>query len=160
FVCDVSCINGDKGGRPTPNPNVLIELGYAASALGWDRIILVLNEVFGPVEDLPFDLRVKRTIRYRLAPGDAKAEIRTELAKRFEAAIRSILAVTQKKPASGVAWTVDEAKVAAETKAKRVEAQAKVINVDAARVRALSYTDSSHRANVLANLDDGQYKRQ
>lgn len=160
FVCDVSCINRDKGGRPTPNPNVLIELGYAASALGWDRIILVLNEAFGPLEDLPFDLRVKRTMRYRLAPGDAKAEIRADLAKRFEAAIRSVLAATQKKPASEVARTVDEAKAAAEAKAKRVEAQAKVINVDAASVRALSYTDSSHRASVLANLDDGQYKRQ
>src|SRR3990167_5443512 len=29
FVADVSIINRPKKGRPTPNPNVLIELGYA-----------------------------------------------------------------------------------------------------------------------------------
>jgi len=100
FVCDVSCINRDKGGRPTPNPNVLVELGYAAKALGWDRIILILNETYGPVEDLPFDLRVKRTIRYRFAPGDAKAESRTELAKALEVGIRAILALTPIKRSS------------------------------------------------------------
>jgi hypothetical protein len=97
FVCDVSCINRDKEGRPTPNPNVLVELGYAAKALGWDRIILVLNEACGPIEDLPFDLRVKRTIKYRLAPGDAKAQVRSDLAKTLEVAIRTILSTPFKQ---------------------------------------------------------------
>ena len=157
FVCDVSCINRSAGGRPTPNPNVLIELGYAASALGWDRIVLVLNEAFGPVGDLPFDLRVKRTLRYMLASGDAKADVRADLAKRLEGAIRSILAIRPKKPTSNVS---DETKAAAEAKAKRIEQQAKAINADAARDLALSYSDSSHRANVIANLEDGQYRRQ
>src|SRR6266849_3811395 len=36
FVCDVSIINqgANKGTRLAPNPNVLIELGYALKALG------------------------------------------------------------------------------------------------------------------------------
>ena len=38
FVCDASIINrqaiDEFGARPTPNPNVLIELGYAAKSLG------------------------------------------------------------------------------------------------------------------------------
>jgi hypothetical protein len=108
FVCDVSCINRDKGGRPAPNPNVLVELGYAAKALGWDRIILVLNEAFGPVEDLPFDLRVKRTIKYRLASGDAKAQVRSDLAKTLEVAIRTILS-TPIKPNEEIPTVLDTA---------------------------------------------------
>src|SRR5436305_3979267 len=43
FVCDVSIINLDQPSRPTPNPNVLVELGYALRALGPQRVIMVLN---------------------------------------------------------------------------------------------------------------------
>lgn len=34
FIADVTIINQDYAGRKTPNPNVLIELGYAIKALG------------------------------------------------------------------------------------------------------------------------------
>src|SRR5438552_12222613 len=49
FVCDVSIINqGTKEERRlTPNPNVLIELGYAFKALGAHRILMVMNAAFG-----------------------------------------------------------------------------------------------------------------
>ena len=33
-VADVTIINHGKDGRPTPNPNVLVELGYALKSLG------------------------------------------------------------------------------------------------------------------------------
>lgn len=69
FVCDVSLINRGEGVRPTPNPNVLVELGYAIARLGWNRIVMVLNEATGPVEDLPFDLQKKRTLVYRSEEG-------------------------------------------------------------------------------------------
>ena len=46
FVCDVSII-GLSGDRTTPNPNVLLELGYAVRALGWRSIIMVLNAAYG-----------------------------------------------------------------------------------------------------------------
>lgn len=62
FVCDVSIINARSTNRPTPNPNVLIELGYAIKVLGWHRIIMVMNTAFAPVEQLPFDLRLKRVV--------------------------------------------------------------------------------------------------
>jgi hypothetical protein len=42
FVGDVSIINQGQPCRPTPNPNVLIELGYAMKALDFERIILVM----------------------------------------------------------------------------------------------------------------------
>jgi hypothetical protein len=41
FVADVStAVRGENNARTTPNPNVLIELGYAAHALGWERVIM------------------------------------------------------------------------------------------------------------------------
>jgi hypothetical protein len=96
FVADVSFIaNGKrprKGSRPCPNPNVLVELGYAARAIGWDRIVLVMNAHFGRVERLPFDLRMRRTLSYAAAPGDAdKGIVRRDLQGRLESALREIL---------------------------------------------------------------------
>ncbi len=65
FVCDVSIIgeiNSPNGIISIPNPNVLFEFGYALKRLGWGRIIMILNSAFGRVEDLLFDLRMKRVI--------------------------------------------------------------------------------------------------
>src|SRR5438270_6437159 len=42
FVCDVSIVDASAR-RPAPNPNVLIELGYARRALGHDKVILAMN---------------------------------------------------------------------------------------------------------------------
>ena len=36
FVCDVSIVNQSASNRPMPNPNVLIELGYAVKTLGME----------------------------------------------------------------------------------------------------------------------------
>ena len=66
FVCDISIINSTSEGRPTPNPNVLYELGYASSILGWDRIIMIQNIAFGGIDKLPFDLRGRRVVQYYL----------------------------------------------------------------------------------------------
>lgn len=63
FVADVTIVN-DAPPRPTPNPNVLIELGYALKSLGDPRVVLVQNLAFGGPEMLPFDLRQKRVITY------------------------------------------------------------------------------------------------
>jgi hypothetical protein len=73
FIADISFINPEIGGmRKTPNPNVLIELGYAVRNLGWDNIILIFNEAYGSLEDLPFDLRNHRVMRYSSDNKDAK----------------------------------------------------------------------------------------
>jgi hypothetical protein len=60
FVADLTFIPTGDGCRPSPNPNVLIEYGYALHAISDQRIIGVLNNAFGSVDDLPFDLRHKR----------------------------------------------------------------------------------------------------
>jgi len=80
FVCDVSIINNNGGGRPTPNPNVLFELGYASAILGWGRIIMTQNTAFGGIEQLPFDLRGRRILQYNVDDTtDDKAEERKNL---------------------------------------------------------------------------------
>jgi len=97
-VCDVSLVNqreGDRAdnmGRATPNPNVLVELGYALKALGEQRVIMVMNTAFGGPEQLPFDLKMKRVVPYTL-PVDAsdKAAVKRELANRLAATIKSII---------------------------------------------------------------------
>jgi len=64
FVCDVSIINAADGCRKCPNPNVMIELGYAVKVLGWERVICFFNLEYGKIDDLPFDLRQKRILAY------------------------------------------------------------------------------------------------
>lgn len=76
FVADVTIINGDYAGRKTPNPNVLIELGYAIKALGWDRIILLYDKDFGEIEELPFDINHRRITSFSLGECEEKAKVR------------------------------------------------------------------------------------
>lgn len=78
-----------------PNPNVLIELGYAMARLGPSRIIYVMNTAFGGPEELPFDIRVRRhPIAYELldAVGPTRADVQRSLTGRLEEAIRAIVA--------------------------------------------------------------------
>jgi hypothetical protein len=67
FVADVSLTFERIAPEPpklSPNPNVLLELGYAIKRLGHSRVILVQNIDFGGPELLPFDLRGHRVITY------------------------------------------------------------------------------------------------
>lgn len=87
FVADVSIIGKVKK-RAVPNPNVLIELGYALKALGHERIVLVFNTAFGKVEKLPFDLRMHRTLTYNCAESISdRSEIKKNLIKDFKLAL-------------------------------------------------------------------------
>ncbi len=83
FACDVTLINQSTDSRLTPNPNVLIELGYALKRLGWNRIILISNTAFGEVEDLPFDLRMKRILTYSAREDEEDRSSPRNLLKRF-----------------------------------------------------------------------------
>lgn len=92
FVADVSIINKDSDERRTPNPNILVELGYAVAQLGWNRVLLVQNNAFGGPEELPFDLRGRRVITYtfRRESGD-RSEARGLLQGRLEAGLRAVI---------------------------------------------------------------------
>lgn len=70
FVADISFIGANANGeKKLPNPNVLIELGYALAVLGPERVIMLLNTATGTSEELPFDIRHKRHISYHAAEG-------------------------------------------------------------------------------------------
>lgn len=73
FIADISIINSDYSKKKTPNPNVLLELGYAAKALGWNRIICIFNEDFGVYNDLPFDLKYRRPLVYSFKDKDRES---------------------------------------------------------------------------------------
>jgi hypothetical protein len=98
-VADVTLINPAAvrrpDERPVSNPNVLFELGYAFGKLGDNAIVGVLNTAFGEIEELPFDLRPKRLMTYRLKARDEKAAVRAKLVDCLAVAIRQCLGDTE-----------------------------------------------------------------
>jgi hypothetical protein len=94
FVADVSIVVRAENMRPSPNPNVLIELGYAIKTLGHERIILVFNKSFGKIEELPFDLRTRRVLVYEMTEKEKdRATERKKVEGQLEEAIRAALEV-------------------------------------------------------------------
>ena len=93
FVCDVSIIAGTGTSKATPNPNVIFELGYAANRLGWDRITNVFNAAYGRIEELPFDLRKRRVVKYSLQPEENKTSAKKGLVDALVSQIRSCIAM-------------------------------------------------------------------
>jgi len=96
FIADISIINKSKcrffrgGSRPTPNPNVLLELGYAAATLGWERIVCIYNTDFSDLDALPFDLRQHRITSYSLT-GKEKSTVRTGIVDAISATINGLV---------------------------------------------------------------------
>ncbi len=79
FVADVTFIGKTDKEKFIPNPNVLLELGYAVKTIGWERTVLVLNTAHGKADQLPFDMLQHRwPIEYKVTD---KTEVRE---KRFE----------------------------------------------------------------------------
>ncbi len=48
------------------NPNVLFELGYAASKIGFERILAVMNTAYGEPDSQMFDVKRRWALRFRL----------------------------------------------------------------------------------------------
>jgi len=72
-VTPVTSITKGSTRKLIPNPNVLIELGYAAHSIGWNRIVCVMNTGYGSKpEELPFDLRARRFPICYVHAGDEK----------------------------------------------------------------------------------------
>ena len=88
FIADISIINSGLQGRPTPNPNVILELGYAAKALGWSNIICIYNSEFAKVEDLPFDIRTRIPLIYN---SKNISEARSMLTRSLSTSIKNII---------------------------------------------------------------------
>lgn len=93
LVADVTPICKNEDGKYLPNPNVMIELGYGLNAIGFERIIAILNTSYGAsIEDLPFDIRHRRILTYQLAESADKISrraVREDLIKQLAAAIQT-----------------------------------------------------------------------
>ena len=87
FVGDISIVHKNPK-RHFPNPNVLIEFGYALRHLGWENVIGVFNSAYGKVEDLPFDLNHRRPLIYYCTKEKKE---KNELAKALQIAIQAII---------------------------------------------------------------------
>ena len=112
FICDLTTINKDASSefRKTPNPNVLIELGYAIAKIGWYRIIMLFNEHHGKFpDDLPFDIDRHRATRFKII--DKKDNNgKGNLSKTLQIAIKSIIEESPLKPTDLVKETPAEVK--------------------------------------------------
>ena len=110
FVADLPPIAKSSHGKWLPNPNVMIELGWAMHKPGWERVIGVLNTASGAeIEDLPFDIRQRRVITYLLAAG-ADAGTRKSVKKKLVAELKGALEVNLEDRA---AQTAVEAEISA-----------------------------------------------
>jgi hypothetical protein len=96
FVPDLTFVGTRPDGRPTPNPNVLIEYGWALKSLTHARIVPVINTAFGEptAESMPFDMRhLRNPITYHCSDDLSDAErrqSREKLTKDLEHAVRVV----------------------------------------------------------------------
>ena len=98
FVADVSIINSGELSRPTPNPNVIMELGYAVKACGWDRVLPVCNEQYGAIDKLPFDIPDRRVIAFTLSENPTPEELaaaKEKLTAIFKLRLKEILKLSR-----------------------------------------------------------------
>lgn len=95
FICDISIVNTcnlpitEKQIRKMPNPNVMVELGYASKSIGWSNIICIFNKEFARIEDLPFDIRFRKPLAYNTSFD--KLEQKKQLTRLLEQTILDII---------------------------------------------------------------------
>ena len=96
FIPDVTFVGRSEEGRPLPNPNVLIEYGWALRELGHSRIISIMNTAYGEptAETLPFDMRHLRwPVKYHLpatASADERKKVKDFLVKELARHLRTM----------------------------------------------------------------------
>lgn len=72
YVADITPICVNKAGKLMPNPNVLYELGWASAKIGYERVILIMNDAEGyKPKDMPFDICQRPIISYTLKTGSS-----------------------------------------------------------------------------------------
>lgn len=99
FIADVSAVcqyetvdkDGNKKIKYMPNPNVMLELGYATHVVGWDRVICVLNSDYGAPENMPFDIANRRLTPFSLKDGKSKGEVKRYIKGVIQDTVENIL---------------------------------------------------------------------
>lgn len=105
FIADLSlCFTGDRQNeRKSPNPNVLLELGYAVKTLGWERVICLCNSDYG--NKYPFDIAHNRITDFSLE-SKSKKEVKNDIAKIIFINIRDIRKQTPRAKAGMAAHII------------------------------------------------------
>ena len=83
FLADVTPVinyqkmsgNGMQVIKEVPNPNVLLELGYAMSALGVGYVIVVAHQGFWVPENMPFDINHRAIYSFTSSNCDLTSRI-------------------------------------------------------------------------------------
>lgn len=99
FIADVSAVcqyeitdkDGNKKVKYMPNPNVMLELGYATHVVGWENVICVLNADYGAPEDMPFDIASRRLTPFSLKDGKSKGEAKRYIKGVIQDTVENIL---------------------------------------------------------------------
>ena len=94
FIDNLPDSSASDDARRIPNPNVMLEYGYALHALGDAKIVGVFNEAYGSPKQLPFDLAHRRwPIKFNLVEGasEHRQDERQRLAGALRDALRSII---------------------------------------------------------------------
>jgi hypothetical protein len=108
FVPDVTYVatydEGDKGGKPCPNPNVMAEYGYALLAKKHEFMMPIMNVAFGDPTDLPFDMgHLRHPIQYDVSANtedEGRRKERKQLSDEIEHALRVTIAALPPPPPS------------------------------------------------------------
>ena len=89
FVADLSLCFSDDGesGKKSPNPNVMLELGYAVKTLGWERVICLCNTDYG--DQYPFDIAHNRITVFSLN-GRSRKEVLSYVSRIIFSNIRDL----------------------------------------------------------------------
>jgi hypothetical protein len=105
FVPDLTFVAATPADKLGPNPNVMLEWGYALRGKSHFVMIPVMNTAYGPPENLPFDMgHLRHPLEYKLAATATTAqrrEVREALARDFEKILRAMIAaapVPQRTP--------------------------------------------------------------
>jgi hypothetical protein len=101
FVPDLTFVAVTEDDKHIPNPNVLLEYGYALHAKSHSIMIPVMNTEYGLPEKLPFDMGHRRhPLRFSLAPtatDAARSKVVKKLAQDFEEILRLMVAASPRK---------------------------------------------------------------
>jgi hypothetical protein len=100
FVPDLTFVAVTEDGKHVPNPNVLLEYGYALYAK--THSIMVMNTAYGLPEKLPFDMGHRRhPIKFHLPPtatSPKRSKAERKLSQELEKMLRRMIAATPAKP--------------------------------------------------------------
>ena len=115
FAPDFTFVATAENGKRVPNPNVMIEYGYALRAKGYSAMLPVMNAAFGAPENLPFDMgHLRHPIKFHLQPIATTAERRTvrkSLSEEFERILRMMIesrAIDERRAGAALSYFVPE----------------------------------------------------